>query len=168
MILDLGWPYFFESHPYHHLDVIIADIQCYRLVLNKILFFPKYYAFYVESRGGKYECSLLNSLPALSRNVALGFEHLTAVKENTCRTPCHNLTILSHNTILTMLAPYHILTPLLLKMFKPALAVNPTHCPTLPTASPKPCTSLNRLSRNSLVSLNPSDLSVVMNSSVAA
>lgn len=70
--------------------------------------------------------------------------------------------------ITSSLASTHILTPLLLKTFNPACAVNPTHCPTLPIASPTTCTSLNLLSRNSLVSTYSGDLSVVMKSSVAA
>ena len=70
--------------------------------------------------------------------------------------------------IVSSLASTHILTPLLLKTFSPACAVNPTHCPTLLIASPTTCTSLNLLSRNSLVSTYSGDLSVVMKSSVAA
>jgi len=70
--------------------------------------------------------------------------------------------------ITSCLGSTQILTPLLLKTFNPACAVNPTHCPTLPTASPIICTSLNLLSRNSLVSIYSGDLSVVMKSSVAA
>jgi len=70
--------------------------------------------------------------------------------------------------IASSLASTHILTPLLLTTFSPACAVNPTHCPTLPIASPTTCTSLNLLSRNSLVSTYSCDLSVVMKSSVAA